>query len=123
MSQHATELGRSNYAMGVSQNLGAEPMKFRVLVELSAQACYVGMQNADVRQRFFPAVTDPASWNENSFEMIFVQLLGRSPMPEEKAVLLRAVRDIATDVTPPTLKQLAAACAVVLSSLEFAHGR
>ncbi len=123
LNDHAATFGQSNYAMGVRQNLGAEPVKFRFLVEIVTQACYVGMQTPAVRDRFFPSVTSASSWNSNSFEMIFIQLLGRSPSNEEKALLLRTVQATPTDVNPPTLKQTASVCAIVLSSLEFAHAR
>jgi hypothetical protein len=116
------DLGGSNYAMGVTPNLRAEPSKFKILVELLNEACLLGVLDPVVRARIFPVAYNTQNWaSEESFDAIYMKMLARYPEMGEKEILRHLTTDLKAAGSSFDI-QAAAVCTTVLSSVEFQHG-
>jgi hypothetical protein len=90
----------------VKEDLACSPTKFKPLLEIFLNGCYLGLQNTAVQQNLFPnGVSD--------YDAIYLTFIGRLPTSSEESILddLVASLDSAD-------KQMAGVCSAVASSLE-----
>lgn len=108
-------LGDTTVGSDRSQNLEADPVKFRYYNDIFFNGCFLGMNRSEILSRYFSP-----GWNRESFNSFYEQTLGRQPTSSEKDVLLDLVNN-------PNFvsfeKQATAVCTVVLSSIEFTNSR
>ncbi|HEX4922444.1 MAG TPA: hypothetical protein VFV50_00090 [Bdellovibrionales bacterium] len=123
LRDHRRELGDGNYAQGLADNARPEPGKFKYLIQIFADACYLGLAKPGVHSALFPNVTATSTWTLESFNAAYRALLGREPSQGEKEELLALVGRLPANVTPAYLKKTAGVCTVLLSSVEGANSR
>ncbi len=122
LESHKMQLGGGDYANGIQANSRPEPGKFKYLIEVISDACYLANTKPEVFAELFPKVKNNSDWNLESFNELYLSTIGRNPTLSEKRELLALVQRLPAS-RPDYLKKAAGACTVVLSSIEASNGR
>ncbi len=119
LNTNLTILGKGNLAENQTDNFAPDPAKFKIYSDIYQNACYIGLKKGTVVNRLFPT-TQGNSWDASSFKNLYMTFLGREPASAEVNTLLALVNHSSMD---SALKDMSAACTVLLTSVEFSNSR